>query len=203
MKYDELELGMRVKDHFGNEYKVLALEEHDPNGYTVKLQCTNFVKTVGIGYDSAMNFVDKVFWVQNSREQLLSHESPTVQQILKGLGYDLPCAGGKFGRILVHMLDSFGEAHEFWVHDKEAFENFELTVNELVPVPEMSVHGLRIGMKLVDTNNEGFVLVGYDTEVVHLAHMIPVSNLQAKYVPALVRAELQGGKLMGFMPVKD
>lgn len=67
----------------------------------------------------------------------------------------------------------------------------------------MRVHDLSIGMKLVDANNDSFVLVGYDDKVVHLAHMIPVSNLRTEYVPALVRAELQDGKLLGFVPAED
>lgn len=202
MKFEDLKVGMRVHDHVGNEYRVLELVEHDPDGYTVKLECLIFNRIVGIGYDSNVGFAGKHFWIQNSREQLLSHENPTAQQILQALGYEFPNAAVR-GRVCIPMLDSFGVVHEFWVHDKAAFENFELTVNELVLMPELSVHDLCIGMKLVDANNDGFVLVGYDDKVVHLAHMIPVSNLRTEYVPALVRAELQDGKLLGFVPAED
>lgn len=193
---------MRVHDHVGNEYRVLELVEHDPNGYTVKLECLIFNRIVSIGYDSNVGFAGKHFWIQNSREQLLSHENPTAQQILQALGYEFPNAAIR-GRVCIPMLDSFGVAHEFWVHDKAAFENFELTVNELVLMPELSVHDLSIGMKLVDANNDGFVLVGYDDKVVHLAHMIPVLTTPDEYVPAIVSVRLKDGLLHGYTPAAD
>lgn len=206
MKFEDLQVGMLVRDHVGNRYKVLALYEHDPNGYTVKLKCTVLNKFVGVGYNLVINFVGEEFWVQNSRTQLLTCTDPTVQQILKGLGYNLPDADGLYGCVRVPMLDEFGVAHDFWVYDKKTLDTFELTVDELMPLPQpLPVSSLRVGMKLTNATNNECVLIGFDDEYAHLAYMIPRIPGRGASISSvkLVRQQLVDDKLLGYTPVED
>lgn len=43
MKFEDIKVGMHVKDHLGNEYEVLYVDDKHED-FPLRLQCTKFVQ---------------------------------------------------------------------------------------------------------------------------------------------------------------
>lgn len=200
MKFEDLIVGMRVRDHIGNTYEVVALAADDSYGYGIKLCCETLVKPVRASYAATFDHVGRSFWVQRSRNALLNADDPAVRQIIVIHGYTLPLKED----FKLSLTDAFGVTQDFYVYPEHRYKGFELTCDDLRLVSRpLTTLDLSIGMRLVDSNNNGFVLVGYDDRVVHLAYMISISAPSNEYVPAIVSIRLEDGLLQGYTPAED
>lgn len=200
MKFEDLIVGMRVRDHIGNTYEVVALAADDSYGYGIKLCCETLVKPVQASYAATFDRVGRSFWIQRSRNVLLNADDPAVQQIIVAYGYTLPLKE----YFKLSLTNAFGVVRDFYVYPECRYKAFELTCDDLRLVSRpLTALDLSIGMRLVDSNNNGFVLVGYDDRVVHLAHMIPGLTTPDEYVPAIVSVRLKDGLLHDYTPAAD
>lgn len=102
---------------------------------------------------------------------MLNAEDKVIQNILGVLGYDMELQQC----ITLTVEDNTGEVQKLFVYPEFEYQCFQLTADELSFIPEprpLKLADLRIGMKLVNANNVGYVLVGYDDKYVHLANMV-------------------------------
>lgn len=182
MKYDELEVGMKVRDHWGNEYKVVKLSLSRAVGYNVRLECTKHVQTVHA--DSAADFraVGDTWWIQRDRSKLLNAEDPSIQAILKAMNYST------LGGLPVDLctVDKDGVERTFYVWPAAKFKYFELTLDELYPIPKVeavaptvvvaSTDGLKLGMRLESVIGGVYTVIGYNDQWVFLSTLSDVTT---------------------------
>lgn len=203
MKFEDIEVGMKVQDHVGNEYTVSKLAYNYENGYAIRLRCTKHVNAVRADYMATFAQEGDAWWILSSRTKLLRLEDPTVQHLLKVMGYPTDIKSH------LHInITADDTKYDFWVYPSIKLETFDLTGDELTPIiepPTLRVSDLRVGMKLVDSAGEGFVLVGYDDKWVHLAAMLPLHPIGScdTCYPALIRVPLEDKALAGFTPAED
>lgn len=204
MQFRNMDVGMRLQDNFGNRYVVVALEDDDSYAYRVRVRCTEFRQSVQV--DSSVKFcaVGDSYWIPTCRKAMLNAEDEAVQNMLEVLGYNTELQRC----ITLTVKDDTGEVQKFFVYPAFEYECFQLTADELSLLPEarpIKVADLRVGMKLVNASNVGYVLVGYDDKYVHLAYMDKLypNSANSVCVPKLVRQQLVDGALLGYAPAED
>ena len=85
MKFEDIKEGMQVRDHLGNEYEVIQVEEKR-DSFPVQLHCTKLVQSAKVDADIEFDTVGAIWWIADNRKYLLNASDSTVQQILRGLG---------------------------------------------------------------------------------------------------------------------
>lgn len=186
MKYDELEVGMKVQDRFGNEYLVVAVAEANPtDGYVVRLECTEYVQSVQADNIAAFKAVGDTWWIQGERNVLLNAEDPAVGQMLKTMHYSPPYNLP----IPLVTVDKEGASYTFYVWHVDKFKGFELTLDELSIIPKVepaapakaieavvSADNLKLGMRLESISGGVYTVVGYDDQHVFLSALMGVTT---------------------------
>lgn len=213
MKFEDLKVGMRVRDHLGNEYEVVYVEEKR-DSFPVQLQCTKLVQAVQVDTNTEFNAVGDTWWVGCNSQYILNVSDEAIQQILRGLGV----AYEYISTTTIQMRIPSGDTQDFYVYPESRIVEMMLTCDELNPISQVepvvaaetaeavvSTDSLKLGMKLVDSAGEGFILVGYDDKWVHMASMLPIHPIGScdTCVPALIRIPLEDTALAGFVPAED
>lgn len=194
MKFEDIKLGARVTDHVGNVYQVIDTVPEDPWGYTIRLRCLYFSKTIGVGYDSYFDAKGKELWIQGKRKRLLNIQDPIVLKLMKELGYNPEHKAG----YTLTMKDSAGDMQDFYVRPADIYNSFVLTADELRPVQALS-HG----MKFKDSANKLYTLVGYDVLCTDVAWLLPDQSATGSS-PMVVQTSIEPtGTLRGFVPAED
>lgn len=203
MNFEDIEVGMKVCDNFGNQYEVIALED-DSYAYRVRVRCTRFSQPVQVDSSTKFCTAGDEYWIPTCRKAMLNAEDKVIQNILEVLGYDMELQQC----IPLTVEDNTGKVQKLFVYPEFEYQCFQLTADELSFIPEprpLKLADLRIGMKLVNANNVGYVLVGYDDKYVHLANMVAryPSLTDSEYIPVLTRQQLVYGALLGYVPAED
>lgn len=204
MNFEDIEVGMKARDNFGNQYEVIALEDDESYAYRVRVRCTTFSQSVQVDASTKFCAAGDAYWIPTNRKVMLNADNEAVQGILEVLGFDMELQQC----ITLTVEDNTGEVQKLFVYPAFEYECFQLTADELSFIPEVrpiKVADLRIGMKLVNANGVGYVLVGYDDKYVHLANMVAryPSLTNSEYVPVFTRQQLVDGALLGYTPAED
>lgn len=203
MNFEDIEVGMKVRDNFGNQYEVIALEDDDSYAYRVRVRCTKFSQSVQVDSSTEFCAAGDEYWIPTCRKAMLNAEDKAMQNILEVLGYDTELQQC----ITLAAEDNTGEIQKVFVYPEFEYQCFQLTADELSFIPEVrpiKVADLHIGMKLVNASGVGYVLVGYDDKYVHLANMVAryPSLTNSEYVPVFTRQQLVDGALLGYVPAE-
>lgn len=83
MKLEELKVGMRLQDPYGNVYKVRSKEDAH---HMVVLECLSLHQAVRVEYDYMFKAVRDTLWVHADRQTLLNIDTPDVRRISDVLG---------------------------------------------------------------------------------------------------------------------
>lgn len=213
MKFEDIKAGMKVRDHLGNEYTVTEVEVQRDT-LPVQLCCTKLVQPVQVDVDIGFDSVGDTWWVHGNHKYMLNTSDATVQQILRAFGIDHECVR----TLTICLNDREEESQDFYVYPKSRLVEFELTCDELSLISQVepvvadkavvSTDSLKLGMKLVDSAGQGFILIGYDDKWVHMASMLPVHPIGScdvcdTGVPVIIRVPLDDEALAGFVPAED
>lgn len=112
MKFEDMTVGLCVHDQWGNEYVVDKIGYNPYNGYALRLRCTKHVKPIRADVSATFTRVDDSWWIQASRDKLLNSEDPTVQHLLKTLGYKVSAKA----HTPVTLSDAAGVACSFFAY---------------------------------------------------------------------------------------
>ena len=83
MKLEDVKVGMRLQDPYGNVYKVRSKED----AYRmVVLECLSLHQAVSVEYDYKFKAVGDTLWVHADRQTLLNIDTPDVRRISDVLG---------------------------------------------------------------------------------------------------------------------
>lgn len=208
MKYDELEVGMKVRDHWGNEYKVVKLSLSRAVGYNVRLECTKHVQTVHADCATDFRAVGDTWWIQRERGKLLNDEDPSIQAILKAMNYST------LGGLPVDLctVDKDGVERTFYVWPAAKFKYFELTLNELYPIPKVeavaptvavaSTDGLKLGMRLQRADGT-YIVLGFDDQHVYLGAVVDATTCDGVTHKAAMCTQIPVEAPKGTLSLKD
>lgn len=121
MKFEDVKVGMHVKDHLGNEYEVLYVDDKHED-FPLRLQCTKFVQPAQVEAGIVFKAVGDSWWVTGSREHMLKVNDPAVQQILHNLFGTSDV--WSYRHIKVGSQDLEGH---FTIYPEARYNSFELT----------------------------------------------------------------------------
>lgn len=180
MKFEDINVGMKVRDHLGNEYEVVDVEEKR-DAFPVQLCCTKLVQAVQVENGTVFDSVDATWWVCGNREYILDASDSVVQQIMRGLGANPEYAQNK--TIWINTL--CGEPQNFYVYPESRLADFELTCDELSLISQVelvvadkavvSTDSLKLGMKLQHADGM-YIVIGFDDQYVHMGAVVDATT---------------------------
>lgn len=78
MKLEDVQVGQRLKDQYGNQFRVLSVEPRDAQ--CVELECTHFNRCVNVDGDVYFESTGQAWWVV--RDQDCIRQSLSVSEII-------------------------------------------------------------------------------------------------------------------------
>lgn len=103
MKIEKIKVGMSVKDKFGNEYKVIIVDN-----YTVKLFCEKIVKPARVDSKHTFSKVGDSLWIATSEEYIKSLNGVDIDVSIKSIK-PIKCSNKKILKKLLKQIDSIEE----------------------------------------------------------------------------------------------
>lgn len=103
MKIEKIKVGMSVKDKFGNEYKVIIVDN-----YTVKLFCEKIVKPARVDSKHTFSKVGDSLWIATSEEDIKSLNGVDIDVSIKSIK-PIKCSNKKILKKLLKQIDSIEE----------------------------------------------------------------------------------------------
>lgn len=162
MKFEDVKVGQRLQDPYGNVYLVLDIQS-EPK-FMVKLKCITFRYAVKVEYDFTFNNKGHSWWVHADRNRLLDLESPTTQQILQCLGVPKH----KFETIEGFSVTYIETTKIFRPVASKCIAGIEVTIADmkLLPEPikeeaptELTPDDIKIGAEFQDTRGNKYIVV--------------------------------------------
>lgn len=203
MKFEDIEEGMQLRDHLGNEYEVVEVEE-EPDSFPVQLRCTKFVLPVQVDADIVFDSVGTTWWVGCNRQYMLDASDSTVQQMLRALGINSEYVRTK----TIQVRTPSGGLQDFYVYPKSRYAEFELTCDELSPiaVPEpdavLSVDSLKLGMKLQHADGS-YIVIGFNQHYVYLGSVVDATTCDGAEHVAAMCTQIPVAATAGQLSLKD
>nr|DAP28378.1 MAG TPA: hypothetical protein [Caudoviricetes sp.] len=197
MKFEDVKVGLHVKDHLGNEYKVLYVDNKH-TGFPLRLQCTKFVQPAQVEAGVVFEAVGDIWWVAGSRERMLKANDPVVQQILHNL-----CGTSNvwsYRKLKVGTQDLEGH---FTVYPEARYNSFELTLDELELVQAVaSTDALKLGMKLQRADGM-YIVIGFDDQHVYLGAVVDATTSDGVTHTAAMCTQIPVEAPEGTLSLKD